>query len=218
MNLNDDEAQQRLVHIACLLVDDFKLVAAVLDSRSRKRLNIEPPTKVKVGRRIFDRPIYTHSTWWTMLSKGDCKVEGHPQNKVFRRRFSVPFLMFKLIVSEAREWIVIGDKKFGDITADCIGKEGVPFEVKVLGALRMSAKGCSFDAIAELSGMSISTMQLFYHAFWEKFVAVFRDRWIYYPVTAADAADNLAVYTRLGFPGAIGSVDCTHVRWFRCPA
>ena len=152
----------------------------------------------------------------TMLLKGDCKVEGHPQNKVFRRRFSVPFSMFKLIVAEEREWVINGEKKFGDITADCTGTEGVPFESKVLGALRMSAKGCSFDAIAELSGMSIATIQLFYHTFWEKFVDVFRERWIFYP--AVDAADILAVYARLGFPGAIGSVDCTHVRWFRCPA
>ena len=40
----------------------------------------------------------------------------------------------------------------------------------------MSAKGCSFDSIAELSGMSISTMQLFYHSFWEKFVKEFKER------------------------------------------
>ena len=98
MNLGDSEEQKRLVQIACLLVvEDSNLVAAVLNSRRRKLLNPEPPLKIKVGRRIFDRPVYTNSTWWTMLLKGDCKVEGHPQNKVFRRRFSVPFSMFKLI-------------------------------------------------------------------------------------------------------------------------
>lgn len=194
------------------------MFAAVLSSKRRQRNNQQPAPKVKLARRIFDRPSHTNSTWWTILQKGDCKIEGHPQNKVFRRRFSVPFTMFKSIVSEAREWITVGDKKMGDTTVDCVGTDGVPFELKVLGALRMSAKGCLFDAIAELSGMSISTMQLFYHKFWEKFVTVFRARWIYYPTTAAEAVDNLAVYARLGFPGAIGSVDCTHVRWFRCPA
>ena len=114
-----------------------------------------------------------------MLQKGDCNIEGHPQSKVFRRRFAVLFTMFRTIVTEAREWIVDGDKKMGDTTTDCVGVDGVPFELKVRGALRMSAKGCSFDAIDELSGMSISTMQLFYQTFWNKFVAVFRDRWIY---------------------------------------
>ena len=41
------------------------------------------------------------------------------------------------------------------------------------------------------------------------------------PVTAFDeiaAADNLAVYAKLGFPGSIGSVDCTYIYWGRCPA
>ena len=213
MSLHNDEELQKLVEIACaVVVEDANVFAAVLGARRRAENHKRSKIKVKQGRLIYARPTYTCSTWWTMLQK------GHPQNKVFRRRFSVPFTMFKLIVSEARDWITDGGKRMGNNKTDCVGIEGVPFELKVLGALRMSAKGCSFDAIAELSGMSISTMQLFYHTFWEKFVAVFRDRWIYYPVTAADAADNLAVYARLGFPGAIGSVDCTHVRWFRCPA
>ena len=219
MNLDSNEEQKKLVQIASLLlVEEATLFAAVLGSRRRKLNLSEPALKAKVGRKIYDRPVYTCSTWWTMLIKGDCKLEGHPQNKVFRRRFSVPYSMYKSIVAEAREWIGPGNKRMGDVTTDCVGVEGVPFELKVLGALRMSAKGCSFDAIAELSGMSISTMQLFYHSFWEKFVKEFKERWIYYPTTAAEAEDNLAVYARLGFPGAIGSVDCTHVRWFRCPA
>ena len=79
-----------------------------------------------------------------------------------------------------------------------------------LGAenLRSIDKGCSFDAIAELSGMSISTMQPFFHFFWNKFCEVYRETWIKYPKTREEAADNLAVYRRLGFPGAVVSVDC----------
>ena len=106
----------------------------------------------------------------------------------------------------------------GETGSDCIEVEGVPLELKIQGALRMSAKGCSFDAIAELSEMSISTMHTFYHFYWAKFVTVFKDRWIYYPTTAAEAADNPKVYNRLGFPGAIGSIDCKHAMWGRCPA
>ena len=209
----------RLCQIASVLLQaNVSLGATILSSRRRNRESSGPKVKLKVGRKIFDRPVYTSSTWWTMLVKGDCKVEEHPQHKVFRRRFSVPFSIFKSIVEEAREWITVGLKKMGDETTNCVGVEGVPLELKILGALRMSAKGCSFDAIAELSGMSISTMQLFYHNFWEKFVSVYRERWIYYPLTAIEAADNLAVYNRLGFPGAVGSVDCTHVLWGRCPA
>ena len=90
-----------------------------------------------------------------MLEKGDCKITGHAHNKLFRRRFSIPFSMFKVITEEAREWIGRNGKRLGDRITDCVGLSGVTLELKVLGALRMSAKGCSFDAIAELSGMFI---------------------------------------------------------------
>ena len=66
--------------------------------------------------------------------------------------------------------------------------------------------------------MSISTMQPFFHYFWNKFTEVYREIWIKYPKTPEEAADNLAVYRRLGFPGAVGSVDCTNVLSERCPA
>jgi hypothetical protein len=72
--------------------------------------------------------------------------------------------MFKSIVADAREWTLFGNKRLGEASSDCTGVEGVPLQLKILGALRMSAKGCSFDTIAELSGMSISTTQLFYYA------------------------------------------------------
>lgn len=76
----------------------------------------------------------------------------------------------------------------------------------------------SFDAIAELSGMSIQTMHGFFHDFMDHFVEEFKDDWITYPKTAEEASDNLEHYKRLGFPGAVGSVDCTHVWYSMCPA
>ena len=66
--------------------------------------------------------------------------------------------------------------------------------------------------------MSIGTMQAFYHLFWRRFVDEMKPEWIKYPKTAAEAVASLDVYRRLGFPGAFGSIDCTHVHWLRCPA
>ena len=219
MSVESDSTVGRLFQIAAQLVAaDSNVIAGVLNARKVKRQLLEKPdVAVKVGRKIYDRPLYSNSTWWTMLLRGECKVVGHPQNKLFRRRFSIPFSIFRDIVAEAREWPQ-GGGKMGDVTVDCVGVEGVPLELKILGALRTSAKGCSVDAIAELSGMSISTMQSFYHFYWDRFVVALKDRWIFYPTDAAGVADNLEVYARLGFPGAIGSVDCTHVYWGRCPA
>ena len=100
-----------------------------------------------------------------------------------------------MIVERARTWSVNeGKSKLGDEFTDCIGNTGVPLELKILGALRMAAKGCSFDAIAELSGMSIATMQKFFHQFWAKLSELFRKEWIVYPTNAAEAADSLEIY------------------------
>ena len=217
MENEDDGDAQMFCMTSMFVLAESNFIASVIANK-RKEAPDHQKAKEKLRVKLYDRPVYTQSTWWIMLEKGDVKVVGHAHNKQFRRRFSVPFSMFKEIVEEARDWIGLNGKKLGERVTDCVGVLGVPLELKVLGALRMSAKGCSFDAIAELSGMSISTMQCFYHHFWDKFVAVFHDRWIIYPTTAAEAADNLAVYGRLGFPGAIGSVDCTHVYWGRCPA
>ena len=33
-----------------------------------------------------------------------------------------------------------------------------------------------------------------------------------------EIANAMEVYTKLGLPGCIGSADCVHIRWERCPA
>jgi hypothetical protein len=156
-----------------------------------------------------------------MLQKGTCKLPAHRDHQVFRRRFGVTFARFKSIVETARTWTQQPDKpdskKFGESKTDAVGNPSVPLELKILGALRINAKGCSFDAIAELTGMALSTMATFYHLFWRRFVEELKEEWIAYPKDPAQAATSMEVYRRLGFPGAVGSVDCTHVHWARCP-
>ena len=59
-----------------------------------------------------------------MLAKRDCEVNGHPQAKVFRRRFGVPFSIFRDIVETARAWrsmAVDQERKLGDDQIDCVG-------------------------------------------------------------------------------------------------
>ena len=66
--------------------------------------------------------------------------------------------------------------------------------------------------------MSIGTMQKFFHLFIERFVEELKERWIVYPKTAEEAKPNLDLYARMGFPGAVGELDCVHIHWVRCPA
>ena len=166
------------------------------------------PTKRR--RHVYPRPDYTQSTWWRMLEKGDCKILGHREYDIFRRRFAVTFERYKEFVEKARSWNMSKE-------TDALNRPSVPLEIKVLGALRMVAKGCSFDAIAELSGMSIQTMQRFFHRYMDLFVKEFKDEWIKYPKTFAEAEKFMEHYKKLGFPGAVTSVDATHVLFDMCP-
>lgn len=213
--MNDVTRKTLLTLVASLAEEENLLLEILLEEDELEDLQVPK----KKSRHIYERPDYQKSVWWTLLQKGDCKDPFNRQYMVFRRRFGIPFDLFKIIVERARTWSFNeGKTKLGDDCKDCIGNAKVPLELKILGALRMSAKGCIFDAIAELSGMSIATMQNFFHQFWAKFNENFREEWIVYPTTAVEAADSLEIYRRLGFPGAVGSVDCTHVLWGRCPA
>jgi len=107
---------------------------------------------------------------------------------------------------------------FGDVTVDAAGNPCVPLSLKILGWLRMQTKGCSFDAISELCGVSLPTMHAFFHHFSQRFLDENFHLWIVYPKTKEDARESLSVYARLGVPGIVASTDCTHVSWGRCPA
>ena len=75
--------------------------------------DLEEP--MKKSRRIYDRPDYKKSLWWTMLEKGDCKDPSNRQFMVFRRRFGIPFNLFKVVVERARAWSLNdGKSKLGD--------------------------------------------------------------------------------------------------------
>jgi hypothetical protein len=156
-----------------------------------------------------------------MLAKGDCKILGHRENRRFRRRFTVSYHRFWDIVMIDEKWIVDPEnsaKAYADFEdGDCSGRPSVPLELKILGCLRMNPKGCAFDAIAELSGMHETTMQTFYHNFWKRFMEELKSEWIKFPKNPEEARVSLHIYRRLGFAGAVGSVDCMRVAWGRCP-
>ena len=113
-----------------------------------------------------------------MLEKGECKIPETREYKLFRRRFGVGFERHKIFCEATRTWNTTKD-------IDAAGRTAVPLELKVLGALPMVCKGCAFDAIAELSGMSEQTMH--------RFFPHFKDWWIKYPKTAAEAAHSIHI-------------------------
>jgi hypothetical protein len=96
MNVGYDEEQKSRVQIASLLLlEGANLFAAVLNARRRKPISPEPALKIKVGRKIYELYMVANAP------KRRLQNRRNPQNKFFRRRFGVPFSMFRSIEIES---------------------------------------------------------------------------------------------------------------------
>lgn len=82
--------------------------------------------------------------------------------------------------------------------------------------LRLLGRGLTLDDIEDLSCIPSSTVWLCFHQFISKFSEVMRPLHIKLPV-GNELKEVMDCYNRMGFPGVIGSVDSTHLKWKRCP-
>ena len=169
-----------------------------------------PPAKR--CRKVYDRVDYKQCGWWKMLGRATSADPLHRDGKLFRRRFRVPFPMFGKLLLLVKAWFP--EKRSTDVA----GNPRVPKELLLLGVLRVLGRGVCFDEVAEATGMSEETMRRFFHAFCREFAVRMYETHVHPPQTPAEIAADMDVYARLGFPGAIGSTDCTHVRWDMVPA
>lgn len=89
--------------------------------------------------------------------------------------------------------------------------------MKVLSVLRILGRGGCFDNQYDGTGISEEALRVFFHDFCKFFSEQYFHVFVAPPQTAQEIRNVTGVYKRLGFPGAIGSVDCVHVRWDKCP-
>ncbi len=92
----------------------------------------------------------------------------------------------------------------------------IPLEFKVLIVLRILARGNDFDTISELSLVPLSTCHRIFVTFIKSFVVNFFDKYVYFP-TGDKLRECMNTYKLLGFNGCVGSFDCTHIYWNKCP-
>ena len=131
--------------------------------------------------------------------------------KIFRTRFRVPFVLLEDLYTKTLEM------GFKDQRIDIAGRLCVPLASKILGVLRALGRATCFDGIAELAGGSAETHRIFFHKWCKMFARKYYSTYVYGPRTEEEVMRTMLVYKRLGLNGAIGSTDCTHVRWERCP-
>ena len=66
--------------------------------------------------------------------------------------------------------------------------------------------------------MSSATVQATFHTFCERFATEMYDEHIYLPSDENGELDGVMdEYASVGYPGAMGSTDVTHVGWSKCP-
>jgi hypothetical protein len=93
-----------------------------------------------------------------------------------------------------------------------------PIELLVFGSLRYLGRGWTFDDIEEQTAI-ISRRDVhrsFFHAFIDYCSTSLYSRFVLTPVHLPEARSNMREYEVAGFPGCVGSTDCTHVTTERC--
>jgi hypothetical protein len=113
--------------------------------------------------------------------------------------------MFVEIVEECKEHNVFGIP---------VRKSKILIEYKVLACLKILGRDLCCDEIDEVLNISESTVNKFFHQFITNFANAVYNKYVYVPDGAElDAVQE--VYSRMGFPGCVGSMDCTHLVWDR---
>lgn len=147
------------------------------------------------------------SEWGRLLRHDNTMIPGTFEYKKFRLRFRVPFPLFKYRLIPAIQGAKIFNKK---------RKSYIPTEFKVMIALRIIGRDTDCDTASELSGVPKSTCRTILEQFCEGFVENFYGDFVFYP-NGSERDKIMETFSKVGFPGAMGSMDVTHFRWLACP-
>ena len=127
----------------------------------------------------------------------------------FRSDFRVPYVEFVSMCDYFQE----RNKKM-----DATGCPGVDCRLLVLSSLRLLAWGPPLKSLEELTCVHREThRQFFLNQFLSWGCRLARDN-IYLPRDDTEYAAVESVYRKKGLPGCVGSIDCVHVQWDRCPS
>ena len=132
--------------------------------------------------------------------------------KMFRQHFGIPYNMFHSI---NHNWTTHGEFRR---PVNVTGQERTDSRILLLGCFRLISKGVTFDAIEELSNVSVAHFHVFFKKFIDWFFKFYFKDWIVFPSTIDEVQHVESRYASRGLPGCIGSIDCVHIGWDMCPA
>ncbi|CAN0110321.1 unnamed protein product, partial [Pylaiella littoralis] len=88
---------------------------------------------------------------------------------------------------------------------------------RVLASLHILGRGNFFEDMTQMSHISEPTIQITFHMFNKLFAQEFYHDHVHLPTAGEDQDQVMRHYDLLGFTGAIGSTDVTHIKWAACP-
>lgn len=162
------------------------------------------------GKKVPLKP--QESLWYMMYVCNPLINQDVSMHTKFRKRFRIPYANYlelvELCTSDYRFQKWCGFKKNN--------KRASPIELLVLGALRYLGRGFTFDDIEECTAISCEVHRVFFHKFVDFGRNVLYPRHVSFPKTATEAETHMAEFIASGFPGCVGSSDCTHIATERC--
>ena len=177
-----------------------------------------PPSKSKKKRTKFPRMNQRDSIWWTrFLSPGQrAELLMNPNGRLakqFRKLFHVPYVLFVDLMSltKQRWW-----QEWDDKNRCKAGKLVSSLDLKILGSLFVLAHGVAHVIASVCSNLSEEVHRSFFMK-WISDMSSIKDEFIFMPQDNDTFRKVSEEYAARGLPGCIGSVDCVHIGWDRCP-
>ena len=95
-------------------------------------------------------------------------------------------------------------------------KKVSPVELLLLGLLRYLVRGWTFDDCEESTAIDQDVHRSFFRVFIKFGSTVLYKKWVLTPVNLPEALSNMKEYSEAGFPGCVGSSECTHIVTDKC--
>jgi hypothetical protein len=200
-----DEKSGKMDPDLCSDEDYEKLLAVLIENLPDIFLDQDPTEPKKRQRRV--KTDLWASEWGRLLTHHNTMIPRTFEYVKFRLRFRVPFPLFKMRLIPAIEEAKIFNAERCSY---------IPLEFKVMIALRIIGRDTDCDTASELSGVPKSTCNTILKQFCAGFVEHFYDSFVYFP-GGEELKKIMDTFGRVGFPGAMGSMDVTHFRWLACP-
>ena len=132
----------------------------------------------------------------------------------FHRRFRMSSDQFQTIHDDITD-PEIGDSFF-QFAPDASRRKGASNIQKIVAAVRQLAYGASSDHVHEYTGVAYQTAKKALKKFRRWVIRTYGDEFLN-SWGEAEIRKEMEVNAKRGFPGMMGSIDCTHWQWKNCP-